>query len=127
MAFIAHYIGGTRDLPEVMTKSSIYRWDGGQFNFATYYPSLASSSTQAWNGLDQQSYIGVANQSTVNFDYRTPSKIYHVNIESLSKNGYTLAHKTYCFVYALSLNTSKNFYELYYHEYHYNLQLGIST
>ena len=86
LAFIAHYIGGTRNLPEVKTKSSIYRWDGDQFNFVTYYLSLASSSTQAWSGLDQQSYIGVANQSTVNFDYRTPSKIYRVNIESLSKN-----------------------------------------
>jgi hypothetical protein len=86
LAFIAHYIGGTRNLPEVKTKSSIYRWDGDQFNFVTYYPSLASSSTEAWSGLDQQSYIGVANQSTVNFDYRTPSKIYRVNIESLSKN-----------------------------------------
>ncbi len=85
-AFIAHYTGGTRDSPEIMTKSSIYRWDGGRFKFVAYYPSLASSSTQVWVGRDQQFYLGVANQSTVDFDYRTPSKIYQVDLEVLSKH-----------------------------------------
>ena len=69
-----------------MTKSSIYRWHDHGFKFVTHYPSLASSSTQAWVGRDQLFYLGVANQSTVDFDYRTSSKIYQVDLEMLSKH-----------------------------------------
>lgn len=80
---VSHYISGSRDESTIMNRSSIYKFKNGQLRFITYFPSSASTNIFVWNNKDNQSILGVANQSTQDYDFNLPSILYEAEFDKL--------------------------------------------
>ena len=81
--FVSHYMTGTQKQPVVSTTSSVYQWQDGQFVWVTDYPSSASPSTTVWSDDNGMVYAGVANEASTNFNLKTNSVIYQLDLAKL--------------------------------------------
>lgn len=65
------------------SRSSVYQWQDGQFVWVMGYPSSASPSTTVWSDDSGLVYAGVANEASTNFNLKTNSVVYQLDLAKL--------------------------------------------
>lgn len=69
--------------PSNCKKISVDQWQDGQFVWVTDYPSSVSPSTTVWSDDNGMVYAGVANEASTNFNLKTNSVVYQLDLAKL--------------------------------------------